>query len=217
MLSDLGKKGVNIEGAVRSASRDKKLLSEVMRGISSDEPRVRYGCARVLRALSETNPEVLYPRWNFFADMLDSENAFLKSDAAFVIANLTEVDPKGKFENLFNRFFGLIDDESMVTAANVIKVSGLIARAKPALQSRITNRLLNIDRTHHGLECKNILKGHAISALGEYFEESRNKKRILEFVKKEVMNNRSGTRKKAETFLKKLDRRRSQRREESCR
>jgi len=216
MLSDLSKKGVNIERVVRRASRDKEVLSEVMKGISSDEPRVKYGCAKVLRALSEANPEVLYRRWNFFADMLDSDNTFLKSDAAFVIANLTKVDTKGKFENLFNRFFKLIDDESMVTAANVVKVSGLIARAKPELQSRITNRLLNIDKTHHGLECKNIVKGHAILALGEYFEESRNKKRILEFVKKQLKNSRSGTRKKAERFLKERDRRRSQRREESC-
>lgn len=65
--------------------------------------------------------------------------------------------------------------------------------------------MLSIDKTHHALECKNIIKGHAILALGEYFEESRNKKRILEFVKKQLKNNRSGTRKKAESFLKRWD------------
>lgn len=131
MLSDLSKKGVNVERVVKRALRDEKVLSEVMKGISSGEPRVKYGCAKVLRAVSGTNPEVLYRKWNFFADMLDNDNTFLKSDAAFIIANLTKVDSKGKFENLFNTFFRLIDDESMVTAANVVKVSGLIAKTKP--------------------------------------------------------------------------------------
>ncbi|TET45835.1 hypothetical protein E3J62_06615 [candidate division TA06 bacterium] len=205
MLSDLSKKGANIQRLARKASKNGETLSEVTKGISSDKARVKYGCAKVLRTLSETNPEVLYSSWDFFADMLDTDNTFLKSDAAFIIANLTGVDSKCKFEKLFDKFYGLVDDESMVTAANVVKISGVVAKAKPKLQSRITNRLLSIDKTHHGRECKNIIKGHAILALDEYFDESRDKKKILKFVKKQLRNPRPGTRKKAEKFLKKWD------------
>ncbi|MFQ5905846.1 MAG: hypothetical protein ACE5JA_04665 [bacterium] len=183
--------------------KDRRVLSQVLKGISSEVAEIKYGCARVLKTLSEKNPEVLYQKWGFFVDMLDSDNAFLRCGAVVILANLTKVDSKGQFEKLFNKFYKLIDGEGMVTAANVVKASGTIARAKPELQSMITDRLLSIDRTHHRPECKDVIKGHAILALGEYFKESRDKKKILEFMRRELRNARPATRKKAGKFLRK--------------
>jgi hypothetical protein len=106
-------------------------------------------------------------------------------------------------QHLFDKLYSLLDDESMITAANLIGVSAIIAKAKPELQTRITNKLLSIDRTHHGSECKNVLKGHAIVALDTYFKDSKDKKRILDFMRVELKNTRPSTRGKAEKFLKK--------------
>ena len=91
----------------------------------------------------------------------------------------------------------------MITAANLVNYSGRIAKAKPSLQSKVTNKLLNIDKTNHSQECKNIIKGKAILSFSEYFEDSKDKKKIIEFVKSELKNQRPATRKKAEKFLKK--------------
>jgi hypothetical protein len=104
---------------------------------------------------------------------------------------------------LFTTFYELLNDKSMITAANLVGVSGIIAKAKPALQSKITDQLLRIDATHHGPECKNVIKGHMIRTLSTYFAESPDKKKILEFMKREVQNTRPATRKKAVEFLKK--------------
>ena len=93
----------------------------------------------------------------------------------------------------------------MINAANIAGRSGIIAKAKPHLQDKITNKLLKIDKTHHSSECKNIIKGKAILSFNEYIDEYDDKERIIQFVKKELNNTRSATRKKAEKLLKKWE------------
>nr|MDO8098605.1 hypothetical protein [Candidatus Njordarchaeota archaeon] len=205
VLSELEKKNANVEGIAEKALKDGKLLSQVMEGISSDKARIKYGSAKVLRIIGERNPDALYPKWDFFVDMLNSENTFLKSDAVFILGHLSKVDSENKFETVFDKLYKLLDDESMITAANLVGISKVIAKAKPELQSIITARLLSIDGTHHGSECKNVIKGHVITTLDTYFEDSKDKKKILDFVKKELKNTRPATRKKAEAFLKKWE------------
>lgn len=190
--------------AVR-ASKDGTVLSEVVKGVSSDKAKIKYGCAKVLRILSETDPEVLYPKWNSIVDMLDFENTFLRANAVHVIANLTKVDSKNRFEKLFNRYYELMNDKSMITTGNLVGMSGVIVAAKPELETRITNKLLSIDKTHHGSECQNVIKANAIKAFDEYFGESRSRKKILDFVRGELKNTRPSTRRRAEDFLKKWD------------
>jgi hypothetical protein len=135
--------------------------------------------------------------------MLNSTNTFLKCDGVLILGHLARADSENKMQHLFDKLYSLLDDESMITAANLIGVSAIIAKAKPELQTRITNKLLSIDRTHHGSECKNVLKGHAIVALDTYFKDSKDKKRILDFMRVELKNTRPSTRGKAEKFLKK--------------
>jgi hypothetical protein len=206
VLSQLEKKNANVERIVEKALKDEKLLSQIMEGISSATARIKYGSAKVLRIIAEKNPHTLYPKWDFFTDLLSSDNTFLKSDAAFILGNLTRVDTQNRFESVFDKFYRLLDDESMITAANLIGASRVVAKAKPELQSRITDKLLSIDQTHHGSECKNVLKGHLMTTFDSYFKSSNDKEKMLDFARKETRNTRPATRKKAEAFLKKWER-----------
>lgn len=199
------KKNVTPKSMARNIVKNKKLLSEVINGITSDKPQIKYKSGKTLMILSEENPKLLYSKWDHFVTLLDSENTFMKSIGITILSNLTRVDTKNKFDKLFNNFYKLLDCESMITAANLVGHSGTIAKAKPKLQNKITNKLLSIDETHHSSECKNIIKGKAILSLGQYFEEAKNKKKIIEFVKKELKNTRPATRKKAEKFLNRWD------------
>jgi hypothetical protein len=196
------KKDAEIESMARKIAKNGRLLSEVIEGTTSEKPQIKYKSGKILMILSQDSPEILYPKWDHFVDLLSSENTFMKSIGIRILSNLTRIDAKNKFDKIFNKFYGLLNDESMITAASVVDQSAMIARAKPKLQNRITNKLLGIDKTHHGSECRNIIKGKAILSFGEYFEEAKNKKRIIEFVTKELKNRRSATRKKAERFLK---------------
>ena len=202
----MGKKSVSVESVAVEALEDKEALSELLQGILSKKDVIRLNSFRVLLLISEEHPEALYPKWDFFEDLLDSDNNCLKYIAIYLIANLTRVDTENNFEKIFDRYYSILDGERTMTAAHLAANSGKIAKAKPNLQSKITNRLLNIDKTHRGKQ-KELIKGYAIEAFNEYFAEIKDKDKILEVVKKQLNSKSPRTRKKAREFLKKREER----------
>jgi len=199
------KKNVDAESIAKKVVKDERLLDDLLEGVSSEKAVIKYKSLKVLMLVSEQQPKMLYPEWDFFVKLLDDDNTFLRVIGATIIANLTRVDTKNKFEKIFNKYYSLLEDESMINTANIAGRSGIIARAKPHLQGKITNKLLDIDKTHHSSECKNIIKGKAILSFEEYIGEFKDKKKIIHFVRNELKNTRSATRKKAEKFLKKWE------------
>lgn len=202
MLSDLKKKKVNVESLARKALKDKEVLAEILEGLTSRTETIRSNSFKIVLSISEKYPKELYPMWNSFADLLSSDNTYHKYAAIYIMANLTKIDAKNKFEKVFNTYYNLLDDKSVIPAAHVAGNSGKIARAKPKLQTKITNRLLNIDKTHHDPERRDLIKGYAIESFNQYFEEARNKKRILEFAGKQLKSKSPRTKKVAQKFLK---------------
>lgn len=152
------------------ALQDKEVLSELSEGILSKKDVIRFNSFKALLLISEEHPEALYPKWDFFEDLLDSDNNYLKYVAIYPIANLTRVDTENRFEQIFNEYYSILDDERTMTAARLAANSGKIAEAKPKLRSKITNRLLNIDKAHRGKH-KELIKDYAVEAFNEYFAE----------------------------------------------
>lgn len=202
LLSDLSKKSINVESMAKSALKDKKILSELLENILGKKEILRFNSFKVLLLISEEHPKVLYPRWDFFAQFLSSDNAYYKYIGIYIIANLTRVDTKDKFEKMFNKYYNLLDDPRIAPPSHVALNSGKITRAKPKLQNKITKRLLSIDETHHEPERKDLIKGYVIEGFSEYFGEAKKRKEIIEFVKKQLNSTSPKTRKVAKEFLK---------------
>ncbi|MDH5622869.1 MAG: hypothetical protein OEY39_00125, partial [Candidatus Bathyarchaeota archaeon] len=78
ILDALGKKGIEAEDLADKVSRNPELLPEILDGVSSEEARVRFNSAKILRIISEKQPKILYSKIEFFVDLLDSENNILK-------------------------------------------------------------------------------------------------------------------------------------------
>ena len=205
MLSELNKKSISLKKVAKKALEDKALLSELLKGILSKKEKIRFNSFKVLLSISEERPEKLYPEWDFFADLLTSPNTYLKYIAIYIIANLTSDDPKNRFEKIFNKYYALLDDKSVIPPAHVAANSAKIALAKPDLQTKITNKLLSIDKTHHDPGRKDLIKGYVIEAFSELFEGAKNKKKILQFIREQRESKSPRTKKKAEEFLKKWD------------
>jgi hypothetical protein len=184
----------------KESLRDEKALSELLETLKSKDETKRYNSFKALLRLSEEQPNFLYPNWNFLADMLDSDNAYWKLSAIRILANLTRVDTENRFEKIFNEYYNLLND-SVIIAGHITANSGKIARAKPGLQTEITNRLLNIDKTTQ--KHKDLVKAGAIESFGEYFAESKDKEKIIGFVKQQLNGKSPKTRKIAREFLKK--------------
>jgi len=205
---ELGKKEIEAADIAYKVVKNPELLPELFDGISSATTRARFASAKILRMLSEKNPEILYPSMDFFVYLLDSENNILKWNAMDIVANLTVIDTENKFNRLFKKFYGYLYDGSLITAGHVVDNSGKIALAKPEFQNEITKELLKVEKIPRPTEeCRNILIGKTIKAFDAYYGEVKDKghkDKMISFVKSQLGNPRNATKSKAEKFLRKL-------------
>lgn len=207
LLGKLANKSITAEELFDFVEHDFALLPQVVKGVSSSRASVRYGCARVLMDLSEAHPGKLYRYMDSFINLLDSKYRILIWNAMAIIANLTRVDKDKKFDTAFDKYYGFLNDEYMVTVANVVGNSGKIALAKPYLVDRIADELLKVDdislTPHLTEECKRVIAEKAIRSFDLFFERVKQKKRVICFVEKHADSPRKTLRVTAENFLKK--------------
>jgi hypothetical protein len=195
-------KNDSVSDLVEKAMKNPELLERPFTGISSKNPKTKFESAKTLRIISEKNPNLLYPKMNFFVKLLDSENTILKWNALDIVANLTAADTNDEFNRIFDKFYSYLYEGSLITAGHVVDGSGMIALSKPELADRITEKLLKVEEVPLPTsECRNILIGKTISAFGMYFNKIKNKDEIIAFAKRNLNNSRNSTRKKAEKFL----------------
>lgn len=202
-LPDLNTKDVDLERLAQQARVDQRFLSELVEGLADRSERVGYNCLRALLLVADDHPQMLYPHWETFVGLLASQNTYFKLRGANLIAAVIDVDMEDRFDQVFDQYYDLLDDRSVVTACYIAGNSAQIARAKPRLQHRITDRLLSIDETRHPAERKDLIKGQAVEAFAEFFQESEDKTRILEFVTAQLQSRSPKARKLARAFLKK--------------
>jgi hypothetical protein len=203
MLSDMGKKSIDVESVAKEAIQDDNVLAELLEGILSKKETIRYNSFKVLLLISEEHPELLCHKWDFLVGLLESDNTSHKYIAIYIIANLTRLDKENNFDKIFDKYYNLLNDKSIIPAGHVAGNSGKIARVRPELQAKITDELLSIDETRHEPERRELIKSYAIESFSEYFEEAKNKREIIEFVKKQLNSKSPRTRKKAKEFLEK--------------
>jgi len=192
----------DIEALATQATKDTRKLSELLENLLSKNDEIRYPSFKVLLKISEENPELLYKKWSFFLNMINSDNSYWKLIAVRIMANLAKADVENKFEKIFDQYYRLLND-SVIVAGHLASNSWKIAKAKPVLQKKITNKLLNIDKTNH--KHKELIKAGAIEAFNEYYEEAENKGEIIGFVREQLESQSPKTRKKAKEFLNKWE------------
>lgn len=204
----LARKDSNRERIAADVIKSPDLLTEVLDGLESDEATVRYGSAKVIRTISEREPELLYPHLDFFVERLDCENQVMQWEAIAVLGNLARVDTEGTIDRLLDRYLGPIRGPVMITAANTIKGAVRIALAKPDLTEPIVKAILRVERGKYKTpECRNVAIGHALEAFGELDAQLDDAKAVLSFATRQLKNGRQSTRRKAERFLKRRERR----------
>ena len=209
LLMKLADKTLTKEGLRQKVKQNFGLLPVLLKGTCSGKAAVRYGCAKVLMDLSEEYPEKLYPYVDAFIDLLDSKYRILTWNAMAVIANLAKVDREQKFDAIFDKYYSFLNNEYMVTVANVVGNSGKIALAKPHLIPRITAELLKVEHVsvtpHLTEECKRVIAESAVKTFDVFFDkiEEKEKKEVLAFVERQLDSSRRTLRTKAVDFLEK--------------
>jgi len=207
LVQKLGDKSISKKELLQRLEQNSDLLLEVLAETSSPKAGIRYGCGKVLMDFSEAHPERLYPHFGAFVKLLDSRYRILTWNAMAVIANLAVVDVDRAFDAVFDKYYSFLNDEYMVTVANVVGNSAKIASAKPYLVQKITAELLKVEgisvTPHLTEECKRVIAEQAIKAFDVFFDKIEAKARVISFVKRQLDSPRASLRREAECFLKK--------------
>lgn len=207
MLKKLAAKTLSKDELRQKVEHNFSLLPMLLTGLSSPKAAIRYGCAKILMDLSAEHPEKLYPYMDTFVGFLGSKYRILTWNAMAIIANLAKVDKEKKFDAAFDKYYSFLNDEYMVTVANVVGNSGKIALAKPYLVPRITEKLLTVENVavtpHLTEECKRVIAEKAIGAFDLFFDKVKQKGEVFAFVEKQLNSSRLTLRIRAESFLKK--------------
>lgn len=208
IVQQIRQKGVDINVIVRQVINNPEYIPELINVIDTDTSSVKFGCEKALRLVSERQPELIYPYFDFFTKLLDCDNTFLKCGAILTIANLTVADVNNKFETIFEKYYALISGPVMIWASNVIGSSVKIVLSKPKLTDKIVSEILKVENATYltkgviSPECKNVACGQAIETFKEFYDNIEQKEAVKEFVKRQLLNTREKVVKSAEKFLK---------------
>jgi len=207
LLQKLCSKTLTKNELAQAVEADFEILPIVLDGIMSPKPTIRYSCGSVLMELSEKHPSKLYPYMDRFIALLDSKHRISVWNAMAIVANLTAVDIDGKFEKNFNKYYGFLNSEYMVTVANVVGNSERIVSNKPHLADKIITELLKVQNLkttpHISNECKLVIAQHAIRTFTTLIKYTQNRKPLIDFAQKHKNSTRTSLRKEAQKFLKK--------------
>jgi len=202
-------KGIEIESVADDVIASPDSIPQLFELFYSKKGTIRFRCEKIIRLISEERPEIIYPYFDKIASLLESDNNILKWGAITIISNLASVDAENKFEKIFNKYFTPITKKQMITASNIVKNSWKIAMAKPSLVEKISIELLKAEKTAYenkgepSPECNSIVYGNAIDSFSKFYGKIKNKKPVLDFIKRQVNNTRSAVSKRAEKFIQK--------------
>lgn len=207
VLKQLAAKGADINAIADRLIEDREHIPELVEALQSEKSAKKFAYEKALRIVSEKRPGLIYPYFDVFTELLDSDNSFLKWGAIITVGNLTSVDTKKKFEAIFKKYYAPIAGPVLVTAANIIGSSVTIAQAKPSLVDPITREILKVEKARFrrkgspSPECRNVAIGQAIDSFDRFFDRISDKTAVLKFVKRQLKNTRKPVVSKAEQFI----------------
>jgi hypothetical protein len=203
LLKEIASGTSDVDGVVEKLVARPALLDDILSGLEADAARVKYGCLKALRLLSETHPALLYPHFDRFVALLDHRNNILKWGGIIILGNLAAVDCDNRLDALLERYLRPITGPTLITAANTIGGAAKIALAKPYLVDQVVHSLLRVKRaTYQTPECRNVALGHVLKGLEMLFELVEDPRPVLEFARGQLRNSRNAVRQRARTFLK---------------
>jgi hypothetical protein len=209
LLKSFEEKKISKETIYARVVKNFDLLPEVLEGVNSSKASVRYGCSKVLVSLSADYPEKLHPYIDEFFAILDSKYRILTWNSLAIIANLATVDSENKLDMHLEKIFRFMNNEYMVTVANLIDSLGKIAKAKPYLIPKITTELLQVESLkttpHLTEECKLVLAERALETFDKLIRKMspEDKSKVLSFAKRCEHSKRTSLKIKAALLIKK--------------
>ncbi|UCF96621.1 MAG: hypothetical protein JSV89_15790 [Spirochaetaceae bacterium] len=202
LTRSLHEEQTDIETLLHLVAGNDEAVKLIIDGLTFPVEAYRYNCNRLIVRVAETAPESVYPYWRNLAGLLESSNTYHRCSAINVLPHLIPADGGSKFDRMFEKYFGRLDDDSVIPPCYIARNCPTIASHRPDLIQRIVYKLLTIDDTHHEQGRKDLIKADIIQALDALYDRAGNQSEVLRFVEAQLDCSSPKTRKAAKAFLK---------------
>jgi hypothetical protein len=203
--SQLETQDLDPERFLRGLEIDEGVVRILVDGLTATNEVRRFNANTVLAAVAERMPEQVYPLWDELMQLISSANTYHRCAAINILPLLIPVDRENNFERMFDLYFLLLDDKSVIPPCYVARNAARIVAMKPEWRHRVVNKLLGIDQTRHEQGRKDLIKADIISALDEIAGDpahgSAPEPEVTAFVRSQLQCSSPKTRKAAQTFL----------------
>jgi len=195
-----------ITALAKGAMADDAALAGLVAGLSSKDLGTKQRSFLSLNMLTEMRPERLYAHyWEDIAAMLDSPGVDAKYIAIYLLAGMATADTEDRFEDIFNKYFSLLDDNTLIAPMHVALNAAAVFKAKPDLRQDIVKLLVSIDRTHHTSARKALIAANALESIDKIYDEIEDKAAVLDFARHYLDGPSPKARKVAKEFLKRRE------------
>lgn len=173
--------------------------------LNSKDPKIKYGFAKELLKIGTDKPELLYGHFDYWSQLMTSDNNVLKWTAIDIIGYLSAVDTENKTDSKINELVGLLHHGVLITCNHAIFALGLIVKNKPEYKGKIVRELIAVSKDNFDTEeCKNIATGKVLDSIKPFIADIKDYNGVIEFIENATKNKRNSTRKKAEQLMRKI-------------
>lgn len=123
---------------------DKTDLMQLVEWLSEKDDKKRYQAFLLLQNRSAISSDV-YLFWDIFRGKLKSENSYQRSIGLMLIADNVKWDKDNKFEDTFNEYFSILNDEKPITVRQCIQALHNIVPYKNHLMMRIAKEIMSLN------------------------------------------------------------------------
>ena len=119
-------------------------VKSLVDGLTNKDASAAYGCLKQLQTESAESAAV-YPFFDRFAELLGSDNSYVRTRGIVLLAANAKWDADGKFEQIIDSYLLHIVDDKPITARQCIQTLPSIVKYKPNLKECIKQALHSAD------------------------------------------------------------------------
>lgn len=180
-------------------------IAELVTGLGDSRREVRYGAGKTLIELSAREPARVYPYFDVIAERMRGRDRIIGWNATRIIANLCAADHEHRIDSMLEALLAPLNGPELVAAATALGAMGRIAAARPDLAPRLAAAALSVGRSRFKTpECRLVVIGHALNALGGLLPLLPDTKPVQDFARSQIRARRPQVRQSARSLLARL-------------
>lgn len=204
LLIELKKHDFKYKPYIHLAIHNADIREKLIKNITEDNHiNIYYNSYYLIDEASKQYPELFYQYWDCLVPLFNHKNSYHRSISHWIITNLIKVDKNNKFDLIKKRYFGMIKDEKFLTGLMALRDIIIMSDYRTDLQDEIISLLL--DKTLIANYKENQISKIQYEIL-EYFSKiyynSKDKNKIINYVKDCLDSKSNKTHKLAKTILK---------------